>query len=486
MAGIHTEHDALSRKEQQDSLYVDRVKVYPKKIGGPVRRLKWAVLIVLLGIYYVAPWLRWDRGPASPDQAFLIDMPNRRAYFLWLEIWPQELYFLVGLLLLGALGLFFVTSLFGRIWCGYTCPQTVWTDLFMWVERLIEGDRNQRMRLDKAPVSIKKVWKKSAKHGAWMIIALLTGGAWIMYFSDAPTVVPAIFTGEAGMRVYLFLGLFTATTYLLAGWAREQVCIYMCPWPRFQSAMYDEDTLIVTYRARRGEPRGKHKKGESWENRGHCVDCRHCVSVCPTGIDIRDGVQLECIGCGLCMDACDRIMTNLDLPKGLIGYDSPANQDLRAAGREPRTHFVRPRTIVYAAIFAFVSALMVWGLLSRSTVEVNVLHDRNPVFVTLSDGSVRNGYTIRVLNKTREDKIYKLTFDGLGYATMTVVGQEDSASRDVARITSVGDSVTTHRVFVTVPPELTGFSQTTFDFVLTDQATGTAARHETVLRGPGS
>ena len=189
--------------------------------------------------------------------------------------------------------MFFVTSLFGRIWCGYTCPQTVWTDLFMWVERLIEGDRNQRMRLDKASTSPTKVWKKTAKHSAWMVMALLTGGAWIMYFNDAQTVVPAIFTGEAGLQVYFFLGLFTATTYLLAGWAREQVCIYMCPWPRFQSAMFDEDTLIVTYREWRGEPRGKHKKGESWDNRGDCVDCRHCVAVCPTGIDIRDGVQLE-------------------------------------------------------------------------------------------------------------------------------------------------------------------------------------------------
>ena len=486
MADIYADQDALSRKEQQESLYADRVKVYPKKIDGPVRRLKWAVVAVLLGIYYLAPWLRWDRGPSAPDQAFLIDMPNRRAYILWIEIWPQELYFLVGLLLLGALGMFFVTSLFGRIWCGYTCPQTVWTDLFMWVERLIEGDRNQRMRLDKAPATLSKVWKKTAKHGVWLIMAFLTGGAWIMYFNDAQTVVPAIFTGQAGMQVYFFLGLFTATTYLLAGWAREQVCIYMCPWPRFQSAMFDEDTLIVTYREWRGEPRGKHKKGESWDNRGHCVDCRHCVAVCPTGIDIRDGVQLECIGCGLCMDACNKIMTNLDLPKGLIGYDSPGNQELRAAGKKPHTHFVRPRTIVYAVVFSVISALMLWGLLSRTTVEVNVLHDRNPVFVTLSDNSVRNGYTIRVLNKTREDKIYKLSFEGLGYATMSVVGQEDSASQNVARITSVADSVTTYRVFITEPPELADFSQKTFEFVLTDQTTGEIARHETVLRGPGS
>ncbi|MBC6441498.1 MAG: cytochrome c oxidase accessory protein CcoG [Rhodospirillales bacterium] len=484
MADVHADQDALSRKEQ--SLYADRVKVYPRKIEGNVRRIKWAVLIVLLGIYYIAPWLRWDRGPAAPDQAFLIDMPHRRAYFLWIEIWPQELYFLVGLLILGALGMFFVTSLFGRIWCGYTCPQTVWTDLFMWVERLIEGDRNQRIRLDKAPMSVGKSGRKIAKHSAWMVIAALTGGAWIMYFNDAMTVVPAIVTGQAGPAVYFFLGLFTFLTYLLAGWAREQVCIYMCPWPRFQSAMYDEDTLIVTYRERRGEPRGKHRKGETWEGRGHCVDCRHCVAVCPMGIDIRDGVQLECIGCGLCIDACDKIMGKLDLPKGLIGYDSPGREAAIAAGQKPKHRFVRPRTIVYTIVFILISAAMVWGLFSRTTVDVNVLHDRNPVFVTLSDGSVRNGYTIKVLNKTREDRVYRLAFDGLDYAVMTVVGQEDSASRNVARLTSIADSVTTYRVFLTTPPELADFGQIDFDFVLTERETGEEARHSTVLRGPGS
>ncbi|MBT6513028.1 MAG: cytochrome c oxidase accessory protein CcoG, partial [Rhodospirillaceae bacterium] len=367
----------------------------------------------------------------------------------------------------------------------FTCPQTVWTDLFMWVERLIEGDRNQRMRLDKAANSATKIRKKVTKHAAWLVIAALTGGAWIMYFNDAMVTVPAIFTGTAGLQVYFFLGLFTFLTYLLAGWAREQVCIYMCPWPRFQSAMFDEETLIVSYREWRGEKRGKHKKGATWEGRGHCVDCRHCVAVCPMGIDIRDGVQLECIGCGLCMDACDTIMGNLDLPKGLIGFDSPANQEVEAKGQKRKTHFIRPRTVVYSVVFTLISVVMIWGLLSRTTVEVNVLHDRNPVYVTLSDGGIRNGYTIRVLNKTREDRVYKLTFDGLDYAEMTVVGQEDAASRNVARLTSVADSVTTYRLFITTPPELAVFSQIDFDFVLIDRGSGEEARHATILRGPG-
>jgi len=482
MTDVYADQETQSRKEQ--SLYASRVKVYPKKIWGQIRKLKWATLVVLLGIYYIAPWLRWDRGPNAPDQAFLIDMPHRRAYFLWLEIWPQEVYFLVGLLLLGALGMFFVTSLFGRIWCGYTCPQTVWTDLFMWVERLIEGDRAQRIRLDKSGFSLGKLWRKSAKHTAWVVIAILTGGAWIMYFNDAQTVVPQILNGTAGIKVYGFLALFSGTTYLLAGWAREQVCIYMCPWPRFQSAMYDEDTLAVTYRDWRGEQRGKHKKGDSWEGRGDCIDCRACVAVCPMGIDIRDGMQLECIGCGLCIDACNQIMDRVDLPRGLIGYDSQRNQDLQATGKPLRFHFIRPRTIVYATIFAVICGIMAWGLLTRTTVEVNVLHDRNPVFVTLADGSIRNGYTIRVLNKTRDEKVYKLSFDGLAYATMSVVGQENSSADNIARLTAAPNSVATYHVFLTVPPELEVDEAHAFDFVLTDRDTGAVAHHETVLRGP--
>jgi 4Fe-4S dicluster domain/4Fe-4S binding domain len=276
--------DAVSTKKQKSQpLYANRVKIYPKRVSGTFRRLKWATLVVLLAVYYLVPWIRWDRGPGVSDQAVLIDMPGRRAYFFGIEIWPQEVYYLTGLLLLGALGLFLATSLAGRVWCGYACPQTVWTDLYMWVERLIEGDRNARVKLDKAPLSPQKAAKKTLKHAAWLLIALLTGGAWIMYFNDGPTVVRAFFTGEAGLTVYFFVGLFTATTYVLAGWAREQVCTYMCPWPRFQGALLDEDSLIVTYQAWRGEPRGKHKAGESWEGRGGRVAFHQCVSVCPTG-----------------------------------------------------------------------------------------------------------------------------------------------------------------------------------------------------------
>src|SRR5215470_6873280 len=246
---------------REGKLYAEYVKVYPQRVAGRFRRLKWVVLAVLLGLYYLAPWLRWPRGAGAPDQALLIDMPARRAYFFFVEIWPQEVYYLMALLIVGAIGLFFVTSLAGRVWCGFTCPQTVWTDLFMQVERWIEGDRNKRMRLDQAPLSLAKAARKLAKHAVWIAIALATGGAWIFYFNDAPTTLRALVTGQAGATVYGFIALFSATTYLLAGWAREQVCIYMCPWPRFQGAMFDEDTFLVTYEEWRGEPR-RHVKAK--------------------------------------------------------------------------------------------------------------------------------------------------------------------------------------------------------------------------------
>ncbi len=241
--------DGAIAADRPPPLYADRRKVYPKAVAGRVRTVKWAVLALCLVLYYAVPWLRWGRGPGAPDQAVLVDMRNARLFFFGIEIWPQEVYFLTGLLILGAVALFAVSSLFGRLWCGFACPQTVWTDLFLWVERRIQGDRNERMRLDAAPWTASKVRKKALTHAAWLAIAGATGGAWVMYFNDAPTVVAEIATGRAGSGVYVFFALFTGTTYLLAGIAREQVCTYMCPWPRFQGAMLDEHSLVVAYRA---------------------------------------------------------------------------------------------------------------------------------------------------------------------------------------------------------------------------------------------
>lgn len=406
------------------SLYAKRVQIYPKLAHGVFRNLKWLAMVVLLGIYYIMPWIRWDRGVGQPDQAVLIDFENARFYFFFIEIWPQEVYYITGLLVLAALGLFLVTAMFGRVWCGYACPQTIWTDLFIYVERFFEGDRNARIKLNKAPWSARKLAKKSGKHVVWLIIAAATGGVWILYFHDAPTIARDFFTGHAPTTSYVFAALLTFTTYSLAGFMREQVCTYMCPWPRIQAAMIDEDALNVTYRYDRGEVRGPHKKGATWEGRGDCIDCRQCVAVCPVGIDIRDGLQLECIGCALCIDACNGIMDKVERPRGLIAYDTDANVIARQSGGEVRYRIIRPRTILYAVLFVATSVLMLTGLINRSTLDINVLRDRQPNFVTLTNGSVRNGYTLKVMNKATEARQLEIGTSGLPSPLIRVVGQD--------------------------------------------------------------
>ena len=486
MSDVQIESAESVRAQRENlPLYAPRVKVFPKKIAGTIRRAKWGILVVLLGIYYIAPWLRWDRGPGVPDQAFLIDMPHRRAYFLWIEIWPQEIYYLAGLLLIGAFGLFLATALLGRVWCGFTCPQTVWTDLFIWVERLVEGDRGARIRLDNGPWTVEKLSKRTLKHFLWLVISALTGGAWIMYFNDAPTLVQDIVHFELAPSVLFFIGLFTATTYLLAGFAREQVCTYMCPWPRFQSAMFDEDSLIVTYETWRGEPRGPVRKGQSWDDRGDCVACNQCIAVCPTGIDIRDGNQLECIGCGLCIDACNEVMARIGRPGELITYDSINRQEARARGETAAYRFVRPRTLMYLALLIAVSVAIVYGLWSRPVLETNVLRDRNPLFVQLSDGSIRNGYTFKILNKRREEQAYLLEIDGLPGASMSVVGGRGEGS--VVNLLAAPDSVTSYHIYVRVPRDKLMGEKTPFTFRLSQvPAVGDAAKttHDAVVRGP--
>jgi cytochrome c oxidase accessory protein FixG len=333
------------KKPDPSALYAKRKQNYPKLAHGRFRLIKWGVMAATLGVYYLIPWLRWPRGEGVPDQAVLADFEGERFYFFALEIWPQEIYLLAGLLILAALGLFLVTSLFGRVWCGYTCPQTVWTDLYIWVERAFEGDRAARMRLDAAGWSANKAFRKTGKHLVWILIAFVTGGAFILYWHDAPTIMRTFFTGEAPLTAYFFAGLLTFTTYILAGTMREQVCIYLCPWPRIQGALTDEHALNVTYRFDRGEPRAPLRKGESWDGRGDCIDCKQCVQVCPMGIDIRDGAQLECIHCGLCIDACDEMMKKIGRPAHLIFYDTDTAVAARAAGHTPEYRFLRARTL---------------------------------------------------------------------------------------------------------------------------------------------
>jgi cytochrome c oxidase accessory protein FixG len=472
----------LQREEAGDHLYANRVRVYPKSVHGPVRNFKWAVLIGCLGIYYLLPWLRWHRGVNQPDQAVLLSLWHERFYFFNLEFWPQDIYYLTGLLIMAAVTLFLVTSLIGRVWCGYTCPQTVWTDLFMWIERRIEGDRNERMRRDAEPLSFDIVWRKMAKHAAWLGIAFWTGGAWIMYYVDAPTVTVEFWSGTASKEVYFFTFLFTATTYLLAGWAREQVCTYMCPWPRFQAAMLDEQSITVTYQGWRGEPRMRGKRHEA-EPAGDCVDCGACVTACPTGIDIRDGIQLECINCGLCIDACNHVMERTGRPKWLITWDTLADQAAKGQGKQTTVHLLRPRTLIYISALVLAAIVMTTALAMRSTLGLSVLHDRAPLFVRLPDGNLRNGYTLKIINKAAEPVLYELRVDGVNAA---ILAETDEGLGPASRLgLMVGaDTVGSFRLTVAGDPDRLVDGSQSIDFNLRNTETGEQTVYRSLFMGP--
>ena len=506
------EAEAVNSAKQRQSLYAPRKKIFPKRASGSFRRFKWLVMLITLGIYYLTPWIRWDRGPYAPDQAVLIDIAHRRFYFFPIEIWPQEFFFVAGLLVMAGVGLFLVTSTIGRAWCGYTCPQTVWVDLFLVVERWIEGDRNARMKLDAAPWSMRKLALRTAKHIIWLAIAVATGGAWIFYFADAPTLFIDFFTGNAAVVAYGTVAVLTATTYTFGGLMREQVCTYMCPWPRIQAAMLDDQSLTVTYNDWRGEPRSRHSKKAQAAGKsvGDCVDCNACVAVCPMGIDIRDGQQLECITCALCIDACDSVMDKLGRERGLISYatlaDYSANMALATAGgtqpidparvraadgrlSERITQFsigklLRPRTFVYFGAWTLIGVAMLYALLVRDRLELNVLHDRNPQFVTLSDGSIRNGYTVKLLNMIPEPRTVILSMEGLPGGNMTVSGIDQPEDRSVA-ILLEPDRLTTLKVFVRQPREAAGSNApATFKFVVEDKSSAEHDEYVATFRGP--
>jgi cytochrome c oxidase accessory protein FixG len=474
---------AQNRREER-TLYSTRQKVHPKLVHGTYRRLKWILMAITLGIYYAVPWIRWDRGPDLPNQAVLLDMEHERFFMFGLEIWPQEFYFITGLLILAALTLFLVTSLAGRVWCGYFCPQTVWTDLMIAVERFWQGDRSARIRLDKEPWGLAKISKKSMTHASWLVIGLLTGGAFVFYFADAPTLLGQLVSGTAPQAAYAFIGIFTFTTYLLGGIAREQVCIYMCPWPRIQGAMIDKDSFLVSYRDWRGEPRGPQRKSAAKAEHGDCIDCKACIAVCPMSIDIRDGAQLECIQCGLCIDACNDIMARIDRPQSLIGYATIAGLDAETRGGTAKPKLLRPRTLLYAGLIALVALIMLVALHARTTLDVNVQPDRNPLFVRLSNGGIRNGYTVKILNKLHEPHSFTIKTDELPDAHLTVAGQESTAKPIIAVPTDV---LSESHIFVEVPlasiNKLAPLAQP-FSLVVRDAQSGQTVRHATTFRRP--
>jgi len=468
-------------------LYAKRRKIFPQSVHGNFRRIKWAILLVTLGIYYLLPFVRWDRGPHAPNQAVLVDFPGRRLYFFFIEIWPQEIYYLTGLLILAALILFLLNAVAGRVWCGYLCPQTVWTDLFYAVERFFEGDRREQMLHQKQQLTIRHAARKTTKHICWLAIAWWTGGAWVLYFSDAPTLVRQLATFQAPTIAWVWIGLLTLTTYTLAGYMREQVCTYMCPWPRIQAALTDEYALNVTYRYDRGEPRGSVKKVAALRAKGlpagDCIDCGQCVAVCPTGVDIRKGLQLDCIQCGLCIDACDTVMDQVDRPRGLIAYDTDMNVKRRLSGQPDIRRVIRPRTVLYGLLIVTVGALMLTKLINRDDFGLTVIHDRNPIFVRLSDGSIRNAYTIRVANKTLESRRYTLRASGVPDSRLEVIASDvDPEGHPVI----VVDPDQTREIRVLVTSKLTDKSGVNMPvtFSLVDLADGEALQQTDHFLGP--
>ncbi|AYG76941.1 MULTISPECIES: cytochrome c oxidase accessory protein CcoG [Rhizobium] len=503
--------DDVGVRRNRQPLYAARKKVFPKRAQGRFRRFKWIVMLITLGIYHLSPWIRWDRGPYAPDQAILIDLASRRFFFFFIEIWPQEFFYVAGLLVMAGFGLFLVTSAVGRAWCGYACPQTVWVDVFLVVERAIEGDRNARMKLDASPWTPDKIAKRVAIHGIWVLIGVLTGGVWIFYFADAPSLAVALFKGQAPAVAYATVALLTSTTYILGGLMREQVCTYMCPWPRIQGAMLDENSLVVTYNDWRGEPRSRHAKKAQAAGlaTGDCVDCNACVAVCPMGIDIRDGQQMECITCALCIDACDGVMNKLDKPRGVISYatlsEYAANMNLATNGGaspvqphlvrnadgdfiENIQHFnwrviFRPRVLFYAAVWAAIGVAMLVHLALRERLELNVVHDRNPQYVLESDGSIRNGYTLRVLNMVPMPRRIDIRLDGAEGATMKI----PELSKEEGRHFTVDvdpDAATSLKVFVTQKAKPETIKE--FLFVIEDENHADRATHRAAFNVPGA
>lgn len=475
----------MSSSEDPAPLYAAREPIFPRRVSGAFRTLKWWLLGGMLAIYYITPWIRWDRGPNLPDQAVLLDLGNRRFFFFMIEIWPHEFYFVAGLLIMAGIGLFLFTSALGRVWCGYACPQTVWTDLFIQVERWIEGDRNARLRLHRAPWTREKLRVYGLKWGIWLLIALGTGGAWVFYFADAPTLLRDLVTFNAYPVAYITVAILTATTFLFGGFFREQICIYACPWPRIQAAMMDEDTLTIDYRDWRGEPRGKLVKGQAEAAQGDCIDCMACVNVCPMGIDIRNGQQMACITCGLCIDACDDVMDKIGKPRGLIGYMALSDQTRERAGQPPKSpwsHVFRPRTIFYTVLWSGVGIGLIVALFLRTDIDMSVSPIRNPTHVVLSDGSVRNAYDIRLRNMHADPRQFFLTVADNPSIRLTIEGWPGQLVEVPA------DSQGLFRVYLTAPAGVAATEARATPVRIWASVTGETARvfSETVFNGRAS
>ena len=393
----------------KQELYAKREKVYPRQVSGIFASLRITAVLVLLGLYYGLPWLTWDGR-----QAILFDLPARQFHILGLTLWPQDFIYLAGLLIVAALSLFFFTALAGRLWCGFACPQTVWTEVFLWIERLIEGERNKRIKLDKKGAMRKKIILKGFKHTVWILFSAWTGYTFVGYFTPIVELGGKLMSFSTGPWETFWVLFYGFATYANAGWMREQVCIYMCPYARFQSAMFDSDTLIISYDPDRGEPRGARRRRDNPEELGlgECIDCQLCVQVCPTGIDIRNGLQYQCIGCAACVDVCDDVMKKMSYPKGLIRYTT---ENMLKTGK---SHVLRARVLIYGIILLGCFTALIYGLTTRSDIELDISRDRNVLYRELGNGDIENIYSLKILNKDREDHRYQITIEGLDAARL--------------------------------------------------------------------
>ena len=390
----------MSQKQDTgDSLYRRDPKVYPKEVKGRFARLRNLAVVVLLGLYYILPWVNW-----SGHQSVLFDLPARKFYIFGLTFWPQDFIFLTLMLIIAGLSLFFVTAVAGRLWCGYACPQTVWTEVFVWIERVVEGDRSKRMKLDNSPWNSNKILRKTTKQMLWIGFALWTGFTFVGFFTPIRELGHSVVNLQTGPWETFWLLFYSFATYGNAGLLREQVCKYMCPYARFQSAMFDKDTLVIAYDEERGEPRGGRRKTDDPAEKGlgDCIGCTLCVQVCPTGIDIREGLQIECIACAACIDICDEVMDKMDYQRGLISYTT----EHKRSGQETRVF--RPRIIVYMFLLLALIAGLIWSVNNRVLLRADLLRDRNALYRELPDNRIENVYTLKLINMDLKPHRYRI------------------------------------------------------------------------------
>jgi cytochrome c oxidase accessory protein FixG len=401
---------APASDEIETSLYEVRKKIYVRAVSGMFARWRIALVIITQLVFYCSPWLIWN-----DRQAVLFDLVSRKFFIFGLVFWPQDFIFLTALLIISAYSLFLFTTVAGRLWCGYACPQTVYTEMFMWIERKIEGDRLQRMRLDQSSFGARKFGLKALKHGIWIAVALWTGFTFVGYFTPIKTLAASFSPWALGPWESFWIFFYGFATYGNAGWMREQVCKYMCPYARFQSVMFDPDTLVITYDAKRGDPRGARgrKADPKSVGLGDCVDCNICVQVCPTGIDIRNGLQYECIGCAACIDGCDQVMDKMGYARGLIRYSTENAVKGKYPDQEISKHVVRPRVLIYTGLLVLVIMAFIGGLMLRSPLKVDVIRDRGALVRDAAGGQIENVYRLQFINTDEHAHRYELSVSGL-------------------------------------------------------------------------